>query len=52
MKKSIIGGFVVNELPKAESKKDAIVKCWDCGSYKKQSAMEIKNNRYYCRSHN
>lgn len=49
MKKEIIGGFTVKELPKVERNQDnKIVKCWCCGNYLAASVMAIKDNKYYC----
>ncbi len=49
MNKSIIGGFVVKELPAEPKKKNEIAKCWKCGHYGRQSDMNIVDGRYNCK---
>jgi formylmethanofuran dehydrogenase subunit E len=51
MSNSVIGGFVVKELPAEPKKKNEVAKCWQCGQYGRQSDMNIKDIRYYCKSH-
>ena len=46
---SVMGGFVVKELPAEKKVKDEIAKCWDCGTYGRQSEMTVKNSRYFCK---
>ena len=50
MKREIIGGFVVRELPSIKSNNEnEVAKCWICGSYSTRKEMSIKDNRCYCK---
>lgn len=52
MRKEIIAGFVViDSSNKNKTKKDEIAKCSECGYYGRQSEMQTKDHRYYCKHH-
>lgn len=48
MKKQIVGGFVMKDLGKVNSKRDEIAVCNKCGKYKTQSQMKVVDKRYNC----